>query len=178
MNVRLPIPDSIESPFPIVCKSQIISGFGRGSAELGIPTANVPVDNILDNLDTGVYFGWCQLSTTTSREGSEFGVQRRKNVEFNYGSGLSGEDLEVLPIVMSVGWNPFYNNTKKTAEVHVIHKFVNDFYGAKIKLAILGYMRPELDYTTKGTIFFPCEPLGLELLTKHRSSYPRYSKGY
>lgn len=153
MNIRLPVPDHIESPFPILYDSQVVSGFGRGSAELGIPTANVPVDNKLDNLDTGVYFGWCQLSSTIPSEGIESAVRSRKHAEFNYGSELSGEDLVVLPIVMSVGWNPFYNNTKKTAEVHVIHKFTNDFYGASIKLAILGYIRPELNYTTKGTTF-------------------------
>lgn len=153
MNIRLPIPDHIGSPFPIFYKSQVVSGFGRGSAELGIPTANVPVDNILDNLDTGVYFGWCQLSSTFPSEQIESAVRSRKNAKFNYGSELSGEDLFVLPIVMSVGWNPFYNNTKKTAEVHVVHKFMDDFYGATINLAILGYIRPELNYTTKGMTF-------------------------
>ncbi|SGZ46697.1 CIC11C00000002156 [Sungouiella intermedia] len=149
MNIRRPIPEHIESPFPILCSSQVVSGFGRGSAELGIPTANVPVDDLLNALDTGVYFGWCKLSPANTDQQIEPSLLSRKRVDFNYGCELSEEDLNVLPIVMSVGWNPFYNNTKKTAEVHVIHEFTKDFYGANIKLAILGYIRPELDYTTK-----------------------------
>ena len=37
-----PIPKSPEEPFPIVTGlCDIVSGFGRGSAELGIPTANI-----------------------------------------------------------------------------------------------------------------------------------------
>lgn len=34
-------------------------------------------------------------------------------------------------------------------ELHIIHNFKDDFYGAKVKFNILGYIRPELDYTTK-----------------------------
>jgi FAD synthase len=30
---------------------------------------------------------------------------------------------------MSIGWNPFYNNEKKTAEPWLLHEFDKDFYG-------------------------------------------------
>ena len=36
----------LEAPYPLQMKGKVISGFGRGSRELGIPTANLPVDDM------------------------------------------------------------------------------------------------------------------------------------
>lgn len=145
---RTPISLEIQAPFPIIEESEIINGFGRGSSELGIPTANIPVTSNLNNLDPGIYFGYAKV--TESNKSVE--IKNRpdgQEVEFNNGSCLSKTETQVLPMVMSIGFNPFYNNKEKTAEVHIIHKFQNNFYGAKIKYGVLGYIRPELDYTTK-----------------------------
>ena len=49
-------------------------------------------------------------------------------------------------MVMSIGYNPFYKNTVRSAEVHVLHEFERDFYGSPMAISILGYIRPELDY--------------------------------
>ncbi|KAM3065178.1 riboflavin kinase [Clarireedia jacksonii] len=49
-------------------------------------------------------------------------------------------------MVMSIGYNPFYKNTIRSAEVHLLHKFASDFYGSFMRVLILGYIRPELDY--------------------------------
>ncbi|EEB92260.1 hypothetical protein MPER_09259, partial [Moniliophthora perniciosa FA553] len=54
----------------------------------------------------------------------------------------------VLPMVMSIGWNPYYKNERLTAEVHIIHEFKHDFYGYQVRAIVLGYIRPELDYTS------------------------------
>lgn len=147
--MRPAIPAEVKEPYPIYYSNEIIAGFGRGSAELGIPTANVPVDEVFDGLDTGIYFGWCRLSAGDCAQHTETTANDRE-IEFNSGKCLSGSELECLPMVMSVGWNPFYNNKKKAAEIHIMNKFEQNFYGAKIKLVILGYIRPELNYTTKG----------------------------
>ncbi|QEU59695.1 Fmn1 [Kluyveromyces lactis] len=150
------IPDSPEPPFPITTSFvDVIAGFGRGSAELGIPTANVPIDDlpkIVEQLDTGVYFGWCKVRMAKDRDTK---VEQRpdgREVQYNNGSSLNDEDLAVLPVVLSVGWNPFYQNKNKTVELHIIHKFSDNFYGAQIKFNFLGYIRPELDYTTKDAL--------------------------
>ena len=50
-------------------------------------------------------------------------------------------------MVMSLGYNPFYKNTVRSAEVHILHDFAADFYDAPMRLLLLGYVRPELDYT-------------------------------
>jgi riboflavin kinase len=49
-------------------------------------------------------------------------------------------------MVMSIGYNPFYKNTVRSAEVHVLHKFEKDFYGSEMRVEILGFIRPEYDY--------------------------------
>lgn len=49
---------------------------------------------------------------------------------------------------MSIGRNPFYNNTKKSMETHVIHKFKEDFYGSTLKVIMLGYIRPMRNFAS------------------------------
>lgn len=51
-------------------------------------------------------------------------------------------------MVMSIGWNPFYKNTVRSVEVHVLHDFATDFYGSHMNLVILGFIRPEYDYVS------------------------------
>lgn len=62
---------------------------------------------------------------------------------------ISTADQQVFPMVMSIGWNPFYKNTMKTAEVHIMHAFEADFYGLEMRVVVLGYIRPEYNYVSK-----------------------------
>lgn len=56
-------------------------------------------------------------------------------------------------MVMSIGWNPFYKNTKRSVEVHILHDFGgNDFYDSHMNLSILGFIRPEYDYVSKDAL--------------------------
>lgn len=105
---------------PYFTRGKVSKGFGRGSKELGCPTANFPEDtinNIPDDLATGVYYGFGQV---------------------NGG--------EVHKMVMSIGWNPFYQNKKKSMEVHLLHKFEQDFYDQELRIVVLGYLRPEKNF--------------------------------
>lgn len=145
------IPDQLPELYPVVGESPIISGFGRGSSELGIPTANIPINDSLNKLEPGIYFGWSKLVPELSKEEHKEKRNDGNEIVFNNGCNLLTNDLTVLPMVMSIGFNPFYNNQEKTAEVHIIHKFGDNFYGASVKYSVLGYIRPELNYTTKGT---------------------------
>jgi len=49
-------------------------------------------------------------------------------------------------MVMSVGWNPFYKNSKKTVEVHLLHEFERDFYQEELRVIAVGFIRNELDF--------------------------------
>ncbi|XP_060602100.1 riboflavin kinase-like [Ruditapes philippinarum] len=44
-------------------------------------------------------------------------------------------------MVMSIGWNPYYQNTVKSMETHILHKFKEDFYGSNLKVCLCGYLR-------------------------------------
>ena len=39
-------------------------------------------------------------------------------------------------------------------EIHIMHEFQSDFYGHHMKAVVLGYIRPELDYTSRGDYLF------------------------
>lgn len=142
----------IEDPYPHTIRDLAICvGFGRGSSELGIPTANVPLNDFLAGLPTGVYYGWCKLKPQDHEEHLKSTPNRE--IQFNYGKSLEKSELEVLPMVMSVGWNPTYNDLKeKAVEIHIIHKFSETFYGAHIDYTILGFLRPELKFINVETL--------------------------
>ncbi|OAA70232.1 Riboflavin kinase [Cordyceps fumosorosea ARSEF 2679] len=126
-----------EPPYPLQMEGEVISGFGRGSKELGIPTANLPVDAAvtpwIGTATSGVYFGHAALLLPDSHP------QRTPS--------SSPSAFSVFPMVMSIGYNPFYKNTVRSAEVHVLHDFAGaDFYGAHMRLLIAGFIREEKDY--------------------------------
>ncbi|KAL0941838.1 riboflavin kinase [Colletotrichum truncatum] len=134
-----------EAPFPLKMEGKVISGFGRGSKELGIPTANLPVDSSqtpwIDEVKSGVYFGWASLALPAAhpdRVAPPPGA--------GHGPAQPSLEFQLYPMVMSIGYNPFYKNTVRSAEVHVLHKFSDDFYDSHMRLLILGYVREEKDY--------------------------------
>ena len=57
--------------------------------------------------------------------------------------------VKVYPTVLSIGYNPYYKNTQRSIEIHILHSFAQDFYGATLSLIILGHIRPEYDYVSK-----------------------------
>lgn len=61
-----------------------------------------------------------------------------------------------------------YARTANKQEVHIMHPFAHDFYGHEMSVLILGYIRPELDYVSKGML----APVPANL---SRGSYSRYS---
>jgi riboflavin kinase len=108
----------------------VVHGQKRGSKELGIPTANLGMDElgkVGDSLETGIFFGWARLNGT------------------------------YYQTVVSVGWNPFYQNTVKTIEAHLLHS-LDDFYGEYLELLLIGYLRPEANFKSLGLWFFPSLP--------------------
>ncbi|SNX83926.1 related to FMN1 - Riboflavin kinase [Melanopsichium pennsylvanicum] len=232
-------PHAPERPYPIYLRGQVEKGFGRGSKDLGCPTANLPSrvvgpDSLLTR--TGVYFGFARVlpqdpddpsltdtedadldsthnpiddddnevvlgaspigdvgegfldrglrrtrqnsreqpspqaareareesdkeaqvsrsdlsdsarhgaTASSSSSSSSLAAGRRKRTKR---VALRQQDSQVFPMVMSVGWNPFYKNSHKTAEVHILHEFASDFYGLEIRVVVLGYIRPEYNY--------------------------------
>ncbi|KAF8569871.1 hypothetical protein P879_06462 [Paragonimus westermani] len=99
---------------------KVVHGFGRGSKQLGVPTANLEesvVSRLPASLQNGIYFGWAKV-----------------------------DQHPVTKTVVSVGWNPFFKNSKRSVEAHLMGKVDGDFYGSVIQLLILKYHRPETDF--------------------------------
>jgi riboflavin kinase len=114
--------------YPILLRAKVVHGFKRGSKELGIPTANLCMEELGDlgeDLNTGIYYGWTVLR----------GV--------------------VYMSVVSVGWNPFYKNVKKTIEAHLLES-LDDFYDETIEVHLNGYLRQECTFNNLG--LFICSP--------------------
>jgi riboflavin kinase len=110
-----------------------------------------------------VYFGWAGLSASLATRDRPPGAGKHyKHMSGEvYGplDALLGRPQEqqqqadqdrdegaVYPMVMSIGWNPFYKNTVRSVEVHIMHDFEADFYDSHMNLLILGFIRPEYDY--------------------------------
>lgn len=108
-------------------------------AQLGIPTANLPVDAAVTpwiaEAKSGVYFGWAALELPQDHPNRASAAAATTTTPF-----------AIFPMVMSIGYNPFYNNTVRSAEVHVLERFGADFYGVEMRLLIVGYIRDELNY--------------------------------
>ncbi|KAH9623114.1 hypothetical protein KSS87_013693 [Heliosperma pusillum] len=118
-----PFDDWIEETLPVDpwhIGGPVIKGFGRGSKVLGIPTANLSTEgcsNLLSEYPSGVYFGWACLP----KRG-------------------------IYKMVMSIGWNPYFDNSEKTIEPWLLQEFDDDFYEEELRLVVVGYIRPEANF--------------------------------
>ena len=115
----------------ILIEGKVIRGFKRGSKLLGIPTANIEMNETNTKIVTshinGVYFG-----TIT------FKSNNKKNQNIQNKNCYKG--------VLSIGYNPFFNNKLKTIEVFLIDYEGEDFYEDEVSLLIDGYSRSEENF--------------------------------
>ncbi|ORY10976.1 riboflavin kinase-domain-containing protein [Clohesyomyces aquaticus] len=181
-------PDTPQPPYPLKLRGPVIKGFGRGSKELGIPTANIPITGLNigghENLDSGIYYGFASLdkstiaqntsSTSVPSATSDTSPPTRSSnhavidleppsstpssaapsrpLTPSHDSTGSHKTPRVYPTVLSIGYNPYYKNTHRSIEIHLLHTFDADFYGATLSLVILGFIRPEYDYVSKDAL--------------------------
>lgn len=108
-------PGSEKLPFFVTGK--VVKGFGRGSKDLGCPTANISSEVVPRvNLSTGIYCGFAKLYDV------------------------------IYMMSCSLGYNPQYNNETKSLEVHLLPDTLDDFYGAELGIAIVAKLRDEKKY--------------------------------
>ncbi len=145
--------EMIHKILPIRMISKVVAGFGRGSKDLGIPTANLSssMEDMkckmsFESLPTGIYYGFARLE---EQEGGDTTTYPKKK-------NLRG----VYKAAISIGYNPCYKNTHKTIEPHLIappeHPSRNtsacgetqfhDLYNETMRVSIVGYLRPELPF--------------------------------
>jgi HAD superfamily hydrolase (TIGR01509 family) len=143
---------------PVVrMRGPVVRGFGRGSKQLGIPTANLDAGALKkesDALAPGIYFGWASVGPQPATEGPTGGEAGGGE---NTNAAEEEEDEEAnrrpiaerCPMVMSIGWNPFFDDAKKTIEPWLLDETLpEEFYGAELRLTVCAYLRPEANFTT------------------------------
>lgn len=116
-----------------------------------------------EDVESGVYFGWAGLSSseaTTQHPPGASGSYKLMDAEvyeemnksmdktLNDSSKKSTSAGAVYPMVMSIGWNPFYKNEVRSVEVHIMQDIALDFYESHMNLIILAFIRPEYDYVS------------------------------
>ena len=151
-NQRNETDAAIMQKLPIRFISKVVRGFGRGSSELGIPTANLSREkddticsiSNYDDLPCGIYWGFARIVQSDDKD------EGRRDTE----------STTIYKTAVSIGFNPYYNNTTKTVEPHLIansnslcrrkssceETVLNDFYDQQLRLALVGYLRPELPF--------------------------------
>jgi FAD synthase len=56
--------------------------------------------------------------------------------------GASAEDGGVHKTVLNIGKRPsIVDGEQRTVELHIMHSFAGDFYGKRIKMAMVGFIR-------------------------------------
>ncbi|GAB67194.1 riboflavin kinase / FAD synthase family protein [Plasmodium cynomolgi strain B] len=96
----------------------VVKGFGRGSKYLKIPTANISYSN---------------LTSTDIMPGIYFGISRLKK--------------KIYKTVVSIGYNPFFENKHITIEAFLYYKTNTLFYDEDIHLIIVGILRSESNFS-------------------------------
>jgi riboflavin kinase len=127
------LPHGFQLDAPVALAATVVAGFGRGSRDLAVPTANLDIAELgadaLARLPRGVYFGWARLA--------------------NPPAGSPADDSQVHKMVMNVGARPTVNagDEAPSVEVHVLHDFAaDDFRGARLAVVATSFLRPEMKF--------------------------------
>jgi len=122
---------------PVLLGGKVITGFQRGSRQLGIATANLEMtisnnEKLIDLL-CGVYVGTAKFLT-------------KKVGDLNI-------NLEKLyKCVLSIGWNPYFDNSAKTIEVFFIDYEGDNFYDEELEVSINSFIRTEANFENFGEL--------------------------
>jgi hypothetical protein len=119
-----------EAPFPLKFHGKVSPGTGRSFTELGIPTANLAAlapDDIPHRLK-GVYFGWAALVTS------------------NPNAPLAWHQAIITSAPSPCKRAAVVQENVITA--HLLHEFPSHFTNSKLKLIVMGYIRPFLPHNS------------------------------
>eukprot|EP00166_Cyanidium_caldarium_P000149 ctg_104.g90 len=125
-----------DSEKPIFLEGSVLHGYQRGGKLLDCATANISSEHyqhLLESLECGIYFGWATLN-------------RYFIMLVFYYPDIFPRVPPVYKAVISIGWNPVFNNTEKSIEAHLLTTFKNDFYDQHLRLLILGFIRKEAKF--------------------------------
>lgn len=164
----LQVPPAYALPAVVPMAAPVVRGAGRGSRQMGTPTANLDeglVSDVLTHLPKGVYFGCvtrvhacmhvcvflCVVSCTTlcvvSKLVAHFHQHRlalfiTPCCRCCRWAQLPSDSPTVHKAVVNIGDRPTLNDGREaTVEVHVLHPFDADFYGSTLNVVLTGFLR-------------------------------------
>ncbi|OEH76522.1 hypothetical protein cyc_05110 [Cyclospora cayetanensis] len=128
---------------PLVLQGRVVRGFGRGSSLLGIPTANLLLQQQEEAenaygaavdlpLVPGIYFGWAAVLDENEHPGV----------------GEPPKPGGPWKAVLSFGFNPHFANQNVTIEPHLLTTGFGDLRGRALRLAICGFIRSEAAFAS------------------------------
>ncbi|CAD2108905.1 riboflavin kinase [Plasmodium vinckei petteri] len=132
---------------------KVVKGFGRGSKYLNIPTANIFNANLTEaDIMPGIYFGISKLKH------------------------------KIYKTVVSIGYNPYFQNKHITVEAFLYYKTNKLFYDENIELIIVGLLRSESNFYELShlihAIQFDCELARIALNQIRHDQYFKKCKNY
>ena len=68
-----------------------------------------------------------------------------------YGFSLLHTEPSAQLMVMSLGTNPHYQNKEVSLEVHILKKYPEKFYGHRLAISIVGWIREMQSFESLGT---------------------------
>lgn len=101
---------------PYFCTGPIVKGFGRGSKELGCPTGefrlqNCTITSEFDSDDPQAFYCYLSVANVPQEVVQQLPAELETGVYFGWANVENGE---VHKAVLSIGWNPFYDNKEKS----------------------------------------------------------------
>mmetsp|Transcript_16598 Transcript_16598/g.54057 ORF Transcript_16598/g.54057 Transcript_16598/m.54057 type:complete len:195 (+) Transcript_16598:42-626(+) len=140
------------SPPARLC-AKVVRGFGRGSSQLGFPTANLGIRWDAKKgspSSTSSSSRGCSFLTESEKAVLAFAEGAKCGIYAAWARVVDGPESDVYKVAMSVGWNPHFEGDdavkEKTIECWLLHDFQDDFYGATLKVIVLAYVRDEAKF--------------------------------
>ena len=104
---------------PLCLSGRVVPGFKRGSKELGVPTANLEMtvqnEQKVASLVPGVYCGIAVFRSSESNADDMNRLREKRGI-------AAGEELR-FRTALSIGWNPSYDNARRTIEAFLLEEF-------------------------------------------------------
>ena len=129
---------------PLRLSSTVVRGFGRGSSQLGFPTANLAIR--WDKRDDPSSLGDAEQCIL------KFATTAKTGIYAAFARVVDGPDASVYKVAMSVGWNPTFQGDdalkEKTIECWLLGYENEDFYDFTLQVIVLAYVRDEAKFNS------------------------------
>lgn len=150
-------------PLPLFVRGTVVQGFGRGSKQLGCPTgirlvAGDRPDGVRDRTRFCSQFfargggraarvpghgSVLRLGLRRRFARLQDGHERRLVSVLQQPTKINGRNCRSLSLLFSISLC-----SRSPQETHILRHFSDDFYGAQLKVCVVKYLRPEMNFSS------------------------------